>query len=241
MRPVHTETEKLAPGSMVLAVLPNGPIRAELISANRFGVVQPYRRALPLCELRLEGATPAMGGALVFSEEGDLVGSMSATLGRQGEDFGAPSGGAQPVQSLSSDLTVKKLLLPKSPRILGLPYGPDRLTVAYAVGPEAIKRVIEGFRSPSHEVLHPSLGVFCQDSSNGGALVISVSNGSPADAAGIRPGDIIQEIDGLAVSSQVDFARAMFGQRVGSSIPVRIKRGPTTTVLDVKVAGQTIQ
>jgi S1-C subfamily serine protease len=60
---------------------------------------------------------------------------------------------------------------------------------------------------------------------NSGVLVQGVEPGSPSDAAGLRPGDVIVGLDGNAVSGIDDLHRILTAEKVGVSIPVTILRG----------------
>jgi S1-C subfamily serine protease len=55
-----------------------------------------------------------------------------------------------------------------------------------------------------------------------GVLVLRVEQGSPADRAGIRPGDVITAVDGAAVSSLESFLgqlrRRDPGDRIGLTV-----------------------
>jgi serine protease Do len=58
-----------------------------------------------------------------------------------------------------------------------------------------------------------------------GVEVVSVVDGSPADAAGLRPEDLIVELDGSTVTDVGDIQRLMVVERIGSPLPVRVLRG----------------
>jgi hypothetical protein len=111
--------------------------------------------------------------------------------------------------------------------------GPLAMTVAYSIGPEFVRRVLEGFLSPSHEVVFPSLGVMCIDAVGGGALVQVVRKDSPADSAGILREDVLLDIGGVQIRDQLDFARAMLRHEAGKKILIRLRRGMTTMVKEV--------
>jgi len=57
-----------------------------------------------------------------------------------------------------------------------------------------------------------------------GALVSEVVQGSPADKAGIRPGDVITSINGQGVRSNTDLQNAIGLLRVGESVDVGLVR-----------------
>jgi S1-C subfamily serine protease len=87
-----------------------------------------------------------------------------------------------------------------------------------------LQRVVGGLLSPSHKVVHPAIGVFCKDASEPGAEVASIQPGSPAEKAGIQPGDIITSIGDAPVRNQVDVARITMRLRIGTTIDVKFKR-----------------
>lgn len=58
----------------------------------------------------------------------------------------------------------------------------------------------------------------------GGALILSVAPGSPAERAGLRAGDWITAVDGQALSSGEDLANRISAHRPGDSIRLTIWR-----------------
>ena len=58
-----------------------------------------------------------------------------------------------------------------------------------------------------------------------GVEVVTVVEGSPAASAGVRPEDLIVELDGSPVSDVGDIQRLMVVERIGASVPVRVLRG----------------
>lgn len=57
-----------------------------------------------------------------------------------------------------------------------------------------------------------------------GLEVVSVVSGSPAALAGLRPEDIIVELDGVAVEDVGDLQRLMVSARIGRPVPVTVVR-----------------
>ena len=76
--------------------------------------------------------------------------------------------------------------------------------------------------------LRPELAAFFEV--DGGVLVIDVPNGTPAAAAGIKPGDVITQIDGVVVRS-VQGLRLALSQADSTIRLTLVRRGETTTVL----------
>lgn len=58
-----------------------------------------------------------------------------------------------------------------------------------------------------------------------GVEVLSVVDGSPAALAGLRPEDIIMEVDGTATEQVGDLQEVMTGQRIGREITITFVRG----------------
>jgi putative serine protease PepD len=227
-RPFSAPRAGVNPGGSLLAVLSTGPIRAEFVSSDRMGVVKQAQRMVPLTEFRFEAPAEAVGTALVFSENGEFLGALHATLGR-------PETAANTLgNTLSGGNTVGDLLN-RLPGVRGAQIGPSELTVAYTAGPDLVRRALAGFRSDSREVDYPSLGVFVRDNPGGGALVQQVTPDSAAAKAGVRPGDVIVDIGGNLIRSQVDFARVMVNQNVGAKITIRVRRGQQLHLLDAVV------
>jgi S1-C subfamily serine protease len=66
-------------------------------------------------------------------------------------------------------------------------------------------------------------------------LVVGVTGGSPAAAAGILVGDLLLEFDGQAVTSPEDLLDLLAGDRVGRQVTLRIRRGSAVTSVPLTV------
>jgi S1-C subfamily serine protease len=66
-----------------------------------------------------------------------------------------------------------------------------------------------------------------------GIEVVEVVSGSPADRAGLRPEDLIVEIDGEPVSDVGALQRLMVAERIGAKLEVRAVRGDRSLNLDL--------
>src|SRR5262245_23246067 len=69
-----------------------------------------------------------------------------------------------------------------------------------------------------------------------GALVSSVIEGSPAEKAGVKPGDVIVEFDGKKVAKSEDLPRLVADVRVGSEVAMTVVRGGTDVRLTARIA-----
>lgn len=227
----------------LLAATPAGPKVGEFIAAGKVGMMKPSLRYVPLSEVQLLSSDEKIGGSMVFNKTGELVGVLGATLAaskkattsaedltlalRSGGSTGGGGFGGGGTGGGSGG---------GSSRRGSDQYGP-RMIVAYALGREVLQRVVAGFTSPSRQVQHPSIGLFFKASLNGrGVLVDSVLAGSPSSQAGLRPGDIVLDVDGVSVNSPVELAVLLFRQEIGDTIVVRYLRGIGRGSANVKVA-----
>lgn len=215
---------QIEPGARLIVATPNGPVRAEFVSADRIGVVRPSLRYTPLAEIRLESAVGPVGGSPVFTETGGLAGVLGATLIGERASL-APSAG-QPMKAAAEADSAATAL-----------YGPQGMTVAYALSPAVLQRVVLGFLSADHKVRHPSIGVFFKAATEG-VLLEAVMPDSPAARAGLKAGEVIVSANGQAVRTPVEFARLLFGSAVGDKLQLRIRSGKTEREVEVIVGVQ---
>ena len=70
----------------------------------------------------------------------------------------------------------------------------------------------------------------------GGVTVAAVSSGGPAEAAGVKVGDVIVSVGGKAVADPDDVAAAIQDRRPGESISLEVKRSGASQTLQAKLA-----
>ncbi|MDR2876158.1 MAG: Do family serine endopeptidase [Methylobacillus sp.] len=68
-----------------------------------------------------------------------------------------------------------------------------------------------------------------------GALIASVTHGSPADKAGIKPGDVLTEVNGKAVTDISDI-NLISGLKPGTTATIKIVRNQTERKLTIAIA-----
>lgn len=74
----------------------------------------------------------------------------------------------------------------------------------------------------------------------GGVVVINLFVNSPALSAGIRPGDIVLEVAGRAVSSAQDTLARLADHRPGATVTLRVLRGTRPINVDCKIGEKPI-
>ena len=72
-------------------------------------------------------------------------------------------------------------------------------------------------------------------SETSGLIVVQVENNTPAAEAGLRPGDIIIEIDQVAAENLEQFEQKIKDYKEGDTILFLVKRRGTTVYLTLKV------
>lgn len=227
--------EKEQKGARLFAILANGPIRAEFVSDQLTGVRTKSRIMVPLSEIRFEAPAELIGSALIVCENGEFLGALNATLQNR-QDQNNYQGMQQALGSNGSPL--KGVLGGNGgfQRLQQNNIGPSSMTIAYTVGQDMVRQVLEGFRSPNHQVAFPSIGVFCQDANGAGAIIQKITPDSPAEHVGLRVGDIIQEVGDTSIRDQITFGKVMLKQRIGTRIPIKVLRAGSLIVpLEVTV------
>jgi len=119
--------------------------------------------------------------------------------------------------------------------------------IGFAI-PSSLAKVVVGelINEPDHIVHRGWLGVRIQGVSDEiadslgldkakGALVASVADNGPAQAAGIQPGDVILTFDGKAVTDMRHLPRLVAETPVDKTVPVKVWRKRQETLLQVKV------
>jgi PDZ domain len=80
------------------------------------------------------------------------------------------------------------------------------------------------------------LGIQLANAGVRGALVSSVVPGSPAAAAGIRPGDLITQLDTEPIVASAVFVSAISGLQPGDKVDIQLQRGASQYSTQVVLA-----
>ena len=112
--------------------------------------------------------------------------------------------------------------------------------LGFAIPINQAKRTAEQLISAG-KATYPVLGIRLDTSFTGaGALIVNQSQGivagSPADKAGLRPGDIITALDGNAINSSDELIVAIRAKSVGDTVKLSIDRAGKSTTIKVTLA-----
>jgi membrane-associated protease RseP (regulator of RpoE activity) len=89
-----------------------------------------------------------------------------------------------------------------------------------------LRQQVDAARRPAADAPSGYLGLVADDSQDAGTgvRVLQVLAGQPAAAAGVRVGDLITKIDGQAVRTMDEMARALAGKPAGTKVPLVVSR-----------------
>jgi serine protease Do len=99
-------------------------------------------------------------------------------------------------------------------------------------------RVVRGWLGVSIQPVTPDLAKSLKLSETAGALVSSVTEGSPAAKAGLKPGDVILEFNDERVARADRLPNAVATTAVGREVPLAVVRDGNVMKLTVKVGEQ---
>jgi len=117
--------------------------------------------------------------------------------------------------------------------------------IGFAISTDTAIPIVQGLITEG-KVVRPWLGVsvttvtstiqqYYNLAVNTGALITSVTDGSPADEAGLRPGDVITKMDGEDISTTADLTSAIGSHQIGDQVEIVYYRGSVQKVANATV------
>ncbi|CCH21095.1 S1C family serine protease [Micromonospora lupini] len=107
--------------------------------------------------------------------------------------------------------------------------------VGFAI-PSNKAKDVAGKLQRGEKVSHPSLGVGVNQAEGGGALVASITTGSPAEKAGLQRGDVVTRFGDKVINDSDDLVGAVQAGKVGDRVEVHFKRNGTEKTATVTLA-----
>jgi S1-C subfamily serine protease len=107
--------------------------------------------------------------------------------------------------------------------------------VGFAVPSDSIKTVVPALVRDG-KIDRAFLGLSSsEDPSRPGALVRAVNNGTPADSAGVKPGDLVVAFGKTRVRNPSDLGKAVNAAKPGDTVALEIRRDGQTRKIEVKL------
>jgi len=97
-------------------------------------------------------------------------------------------------------------------------------------------KVVRGFIGATIQDVTPEIADSLGVPAKHGALVANVTPGGPSSQAGLRPGDLIESIDGHGVSSASDLTRQVALAHAGEVVHLKVRRGGVVRQINVRSA-----
>jgi len=191
--------------------------------------------------LEFAGTDAMRVGAIVLAVARDDDGDLAATMGvlsAVGAAWRTWQGGeidrfVRPDLSLYPRFSGSPLI-DVAGRVIGLNTGGLSRRQALTVPVSTIQRVVETLLTRGGRIPRGYLGVALH-SIDGGAIVLGVAPGSPAERGGIIVGDVITGIGGNKASDADDVHAALGGSAPGKQIAIDVLRGGKPQQLNVTV------
>jgi S1-C subfamily serine protease len=192
----------------------------------------------------LRPGAPAIAIGSPFGLEGSITSGIVSALGRT---IQAPNGfsisGAIQTDAAINPGNSGGPLLDDQGRVIGVNSqirtggGQQNSGVGFAVPVDEIKRVLPAL-TRGEDVERAFLGVSSGDGPEGGAVVGSVVQGSPAARGEMRESDVIVEIAGEPIDDSDDVSAAINARRPGQKVQVVVERDGQRRTLTVTLGTQ---
>ena len=96
-------------------------------------------------------------------------------------------------------------------------------------------KVVRGYLGTAIQKLTPEIADALELSQTQGALVTEITDGGPANRAGMKPGDVIVEFDGKAIKDTTDLPLQVARTAPGKTVAVKILRESKEVMLSLTV------
>lgn len=107
----------------------------------------------------------------------------------------------------------------------------------FAIPSNLVRRVVSELRTQG-KVHYPALGIRYETAPAGGVMVSYVEVNSPADRAGLKPGDIILRFDNTPTPYPVTFTKKMLEAKPGQKVLLLIHRQGKPMMIQVELGAQ---
>ncbi len=195
------------PGTKVCVLVADGGLMGTYVGGQRL-MSFDNKPIVPASEIRFEAPRGLVGGALVVTFEGKLVGTMGATVASPGRSSSI---------SMKALGDVRRGLIREK-----IDFRPGPLTLAFSPSLTLFRRSVAGLVTDSHRPDYAALGIQVGDTPGLGAIIRRVVGDSPAARARVQVNDVLLAVGDHPIHRQYDFLQAMLAYHPGDRIVLRI-------------------
>ena len=192
----------------------------------------------------VEPGQPAIAMGSPFGLQGTITSGIISALGR---DIQAPNGftisGAIQTDAAINPGNSGGPLLDEHGRVIGIDSqiatnGSDSNSgVGFAIPINTVKTVVPQLKA-NGKIPRAWLGVSTSDTGTRDGAVVGDVTGAPAQDAGIKPGDVIIQFDGKAITSASDLGEVVLTRKPGDTVKVVVDRNGSKKTLTVKLGNR---
>ncbi|HEX6238157.1 MAG TPA: trypsin-like peptidase domain-containing protein [Acidimicrobiales bacterium] len=183
--------------------------------------------------------------------DGSVTAGIVSALNRAITVGGGPLGGAGPpavIDAIQTDAPINPgnsggALIDTEGRVVGintaiasLAFGVGsqggNIGLGFAIPIDAARDIAERLIADG-EVQHAYLGVRIADAQDGGAIVATVEDDSPAAAGGLERGDVVTDVEGEPIADAADLTAAVRSHQPGDTVTVTYRRDGDERTTDV--------
>ncbi len=95
-------------------------------------------------------------------------------------------------------------------------------------------KVVRGYIGATIQDVTPEIADSLGISGRKGALVADLTPGGPSETAGLKPGDVVLQIDGHEVNSASDLTRQVALAHAGDAVQLQVRRDGKTQMVSVR-------
>ena len=254
-RKIRVRLQGLEQQSVIVASEPPGPIEAKLVGVDResdLAVLKIAMKDLPA--LQLADSNDLKQGQVVFAfgsplglENSVTMGVVSATARQIDPDnpsiYVQTDAPINPGNSGGPLVDVDGRVVGINTFILTQSGGNEGL--GFAIPSNIVRNVYEQIRAQGH-VHRGQIGVYLRTITpelveglnlpvRRGVLLEDVNPGSPADKAGLKPGDVVTSVGGKPVDNVREFALDLYAYKIGQNAEIGVLHGGKESSLSVLV------
>jgi serine protease Do len=233
-------TVTLGDGSVYAATIVGTDAQTDLavvkIDANNLSYLHVLSNSLE--QLEVLDSVVAVGNALALPGGPTWTTGVVSNLGRSIEE----ENGVVLNDIIQTDAAINPgnsggPLLNEAGQVIGInvAIASNAENIGFAISTDTIVPIVEDLIAEG-KVMRPWLGVsvitvtatveqYYNLAVDAGALIVSVSSGSPADDAGLRSGDVITEMDGEDITTAAELSLDIASHQIGDQVEIGYYRG----------------